>query len=84
MPNNITPGYYWFFPYEHSIEPHPVEVRELAPGDKLVADRDKDFFLAAFYVGEGWYEPLEELLKDGELVAMNRPNKTPAESGVPQ
>ena len=74
-PKTVTPGYYWFIPFEPGVEPHPCEAKILERSDRLGKDREivwnSDIVL--FYIGEGWYEPLDEALTEGDLVPLPLP-----------
>ena len=74
MPQAIAPGYYWFTPKEGlGHTGMPVEVRTLDPKDRLAQDHNKNFDLAVFTIGHGWYMPLEEFLQTGSLTSLVKP-----------
>ena len=75
-PDPIIPGFYWFIPYEPGVEPHPVEITTLDDKHRMLADKTLDISLVAWYIGEGWYEPLEDLMAEGTLTRLEPPRKT--------
>ena len=74
-PKTIVPGFYWYMPFEPGVAPHPCEAVNLDPGERRLIDKDKSVGLVLYYIGEGWYEPLEEALGDGDLIPLSMPER---------
>ena len=74
-PKTVTPGFYWFMPLEPGVEPHPCKVALLEWPARLVKDRELEWssVMVLWYIGEGWYEPLEDALHEGDLVPLPLP-----------